>query len=177
MRATHLQDWKFERIGELRELRRRDIPDQPGLYAFVALEEVIESERFVFGGVSGEVKDGWMVPEEGGERLLQASELFYIGATDATHRLRSRLPPYCHFVNCEHPKVIPYAKYDAMPRVRQVLRKTCLQRVPVDVYIRPIEEGIIHAREDMPMHVIRGMETALIQMCDPIGNIKHKPLS
>jgi hypothetical protein len=174
--AIHLESYGFERIGELRELHPRDIPAESGLYGFVALGEVRSPPLTIRDDPQNPgYENAWVIrlPGEGeGEVRLQASELFYIGATD--QGLRKRLSHYRRFVKGYHTEKIRRGELKKMTRVNRVLRDICLQRILVDVYVRAISKDIVYVQDNVPVDPLLGMEAALIRMFVPFGNEKHR---
>ena len=168
--ATDLLRYDFERIGLLSELSRREIPIEPGLYALVATAEIRKYTWEPIWSASEPAIEYLRRKRGESEPWIEASEVIYIGESQ---EFRTRFDPYRQFVSGSRLEVIKFAERGKMRRIQWVLHEACLQRVLIDVYVRPISPHPVIV-SGLLVDLQAGAEAALIRDFNPKGNVRHR---
>ena len=165
--VDNLSGYGFERISNLWELRRRDIPATSGLYAFVACGDIKSAIYSTKINEQNEIEYYFDRFNAGAE--IGLNDVFYVGRAQKTN-LQTRLDNY----RSQGKKGTPAfytRKFDQPHRHSgtRILQRAWTQQVPIDVFVKPIRDDIVFFN-GVPLDPLVGMEAALIRLLNPIGN-------
>ena len=162
--VDELHKYGFKLIGNFWELYRRDIPEEPGLYAFVACGP-IKSVDWEISKIIGLNHTYNIFHRKGFIDDCDAltNDILYIGRAQKTN-LRIRLDNY----RSKGKKGLPYTTPNDYREHggTWILKSAWTQGVSVDVFVKCIPDVLIEI-DGVPLDRLVGMEAALIRRLRP----------